>query len=214
MRKFFYLLVIYITQLSLPIYANSNESQVENNTLASDSIKVYDKELSVHLSDENGTIIQCTKPETNGNFYFESLEPGKYSIIVINTNGIKSEAYSVTCNESEINCNLNKVMTPNNLTNNISRIATHSCEVKSPLKLSISTTPLDDRGDLQFSLKNKSNVNILLIDDNQSIVYTLPLGETEPGVHTVNFDVSNLTGDYSISAHAGKEVSTCQIRVR
>ncbi len=217
MKKLVYYISLYLAFLSFSLHAKSNGTQLGQTTLTpTDSTKkVYDKELSVHLCDENGTIIQCTQPEVNGNFYFENLKPGKYSIIVINKNGIQSEAYTVKCNKSDINCNLSKVMTPSNLANQEnSKIETHSCEAKSPLQLSISTTPLDERGDLEFYLHNKSDVKILITDDNKSIVYTLPLGEVQPGVHTVNFDVSDLSGDYSVSAKAGKEISTCQIRVR
>ncbi len=213
MKKIVYSIVFCLATVSFSAHAKTNNTNAVQSPIK--SVK-YDSELSVSLYDNNGTFIKKTTPEINGKFHFGNVTPGRYSIVVTNTNNnIKSEAYSVSSNKTEISSNLNEVINPDNLAyNNKSVVEIHSKRNKSPFKLSITNSPLRGRGDLKFNLQNKSEVKISIVDKNQDVVYTLPLGEIEAGTHSINLDLNNLTGEYSILAQAGTKISSCQISVQ
>ncbi len=212
MKKIVFFITICLNTFSYSVQAKTNNTETVQSPIKRVTL---DTELTINLYNNNGEFIKMTTPEINGNFHFGNITPGRYSIIVANSNGIKSEAYFVSSNKQEISTNLNEVVNPNNLAyNNKSLVEIHTKKNQSSFKLSISNSPLRGRGDLKFHLENKSDVKISIINKNQSIIYTLPLGEIESGTHSINLDIANLTGEYSILVQAETEVSTCQISVQ
>jgi hypothetical protein len=215
MRKA-YLFLIGLAIFSNSTIARSNAEQEKQTQIKGNYIyKIeLDRELTINLYDKDGNIIQCAHPQTNGNFFFNQLTPGEYSIKVFNNNGIQSESYYVECVTGEITNNLSYVLNPKYMVNMDTHLESYSCERKSDLKLALTPGLLKDKGELQFTVKNKTCVEIIISNENGNTVSKLPIGEVSAGVHSVSFDATDLHGNYSVSAQAGKEISTCKISVK
>jgi hypothetical protein len=216
MKKILYLFLLGFILPTAPIFADSSGEQDDESI--SDIKQTYnrksDYERSINLCDSTGTIIQCAHPDTLGNFYFSELIPGKYTIKVINQNGFQSEVYYIECVNGEINNNLSYVLKPQYLVHANNSVETYSCETKSNLNLSLSPNPLPNKSDIQFTTNKEANVLIVINNDQGNKVRVIPVGNMQSGVQTVTLDTSGLLGTYQIVAQAGKQQSTCTIKLR
>lgn len=216
MKRIFYLFLLGFILPTLPVIANSSDDQEDESFV--ETTQTYsrktDLERAINLCDSSGTIIQCAHPDTLGNFYFNELKPGKYTIRVINQNGFQSEIYYIECVNGEINNNLSYVLKPQYLVQADNNLETYSCETKSKLNMSLSPNPLPNKSNVQFTTNKESNVLIVINNEQGEKVRIIPFGDTKPGVQSVTFDTSGLLGTYQIVAQAGKQQSTCTIKLR
>lgn len=213
MKKFYHIILISLAFYSIQIQARNNTTQIEDGANYIQK-KDFDQDLIVYLYDKINNPIQCTRPERNGNFLFTELTDGKYCIVVVNVNGYESERYCVVCTNGQIYTCLNNVLRAENLIPTNSSFEYYSCETKSDLNLSLSPSPLKNKGDIQFTVKKQENVLLIISNDKGDKIRMIPVGELKPGIHSVGFDTTGLKGTYQVAAQAGKEQSTCTIQVK
>lgn len=215
MKKFYLSIVLLLCFILGTVQAKSLAIQEEKSNEANFVIqKDLDRELIVYLHDKSGNSVQCTHPEKNGNFLFTELPDGKYFITVYNINGYESEHYCVKSKDGVVCTNLKQVLKPENLANANESFDYYSCEAKSDLNLSLTPNALPNKSDIEFTTHKESNVLVVITDEKGENVRMIPVGEMKPGVHSITFDTSGLKGVYQVSAQAGKQQSTCTIKVK
>lgn len=216
MKKIHCLVLVCLLVSSMTIHANTDTTESQQPLLeqAKASAGDYDPALVINLQDEQHRIVQTVHPAANGDFNFTGLIDAAYSIKVYNPNGIQSESYKVNVSNGEIKANLQTVLVPDNLLPTGACFDGCSSNSESELKLCVTPSELKERGNVEFTVSKTALVHIVISNTTGDNFAILPIGEVDSGIHTVNFDASNMKGDYNISAFVGKSTSTCKVNVR
>lgn len=215
MKKLSFLVLIFLQVFFVTVFANSDSTGMRNSNVEQMKIsETLDEQLVVNLQDKDFQIVKTVHPDLSGNFYFGGLVDASYSIKVVNVNGIVSESYKIHAVNGEIKASLQQVLVPDNLMPTGACFEGCTSNSLSELNLCVTPSELKDRGNVEFIVKNTSLVHIVISNTTGDNFAVLPIGEVDSGIHSVNFDASNMQGDYNISAYVGKQMSTCKVSVK